>query len=97
MNYTDKEKYKNVYLTLCQLGVAFLVGKDRIAEKLNQQVIFASFHEAKRGKYKIAFIPLKYNPNQSEGFGIIDEYANFIENTLFKSLNSGYGVIDVGN
>lgn len=61
---------------------AFFIGTDRIAEKLNQTVIFASFHKPRRGQYEIEFIPLADNPDQSKGFGIIDEYAEVLENTI---------------
>ncbi len=66
-------------------NTAFLTGADRIANKLNQVVVFISSQKIKRGKYEIEFVLLEDKPKHKESSDIIDKYAEALEDTINKS------------
>lgn len=64
---------------------AFLVGADRIAKKLNYEVIFVAFQKIKRGSYEIEFIPIENNSQLNKSEEMINQYAQCLETAIIQS------------
>ena len=82
---SPKKHSSKHWVNFLNQDTAFLVGADRIAEKLNQTVIFVSFTKPSRGKYEITFIPMQRNEDKEKGETLIDQYAKLLEKNIHKT------------
>ena len=80
---SPRKKSSKHWMTFLNQETAFLVGADRIAEKLNQTVLYVSVQKPKRGNYEIEFIPLD-DANQNDSNELITKYANLLERSIME-------------
>ncbi len=80
---SPRKKSSKHWMTFLNQETAFLVGADRIAEKLNQTVFYVSVQKPKRGNYEIKFIPLD-DANQNDSNELITKYANLLERSIME-------------
>ena len=73
------------WLTFLNQDTAFLIGADRIAKKSNQVVVFPAFKKIKRGSYEVEYKLITEEPKAVEGFGIVEKYAEILEETIKES------------
>jgi KDO2-lipid IV(A) lauroyltransferase len=64
---------------------AFLTGAEKMAEKIEQVLVFPSIKKIKRGYYEVEFILIEKNNTENAHFSMTDSYAKNLEQSIKKS------------
>jgi KDO2-lipid IV(A) lauroyltransferase len=64
---------------------AFFVGAEKLAKKTGEVVLFPSFKKIRRGYYGLRFSLITDNPVSMRTNGIVEEYAEALENVILNS------------
>lgn len=81
---SPREKSSKHWMNFLHQETAFLVGADRIAEKLKQTILYVSVKKPTRGNYEIEFIPLEEGKSQNKDNGLITNYATLLEQSIME-------------
>jgi KDO2-lipid IV(A) lauroyltransferase len=82
---SPKKQSSKHWVKFLNQETAFLIGPDRIAKKLNQTLLYASFKKPRRGKYEMEFISIEDSPNQCKSEELINKYVKLLENTIIET------------
>lgn len=61
-----------------------ITGYDRIAQKMNQAVVYMDIAWKKRGFYEVTFRKITDNPREVEEYGIARDYLKALEETIIR-------------
>lgn len=64
---------------------AFLTGAEKMAEKIEQVLVFPSIKKIKRGYYEVEFILIEKNDADKANYSMTDAYANILEKSIKES------------
>lgn len=70
------------WTTFLNQDTAAITGYDRIAQKMDQAVLYMDIHWKKRGYYEIHFQEITDQPRKEEEFAITEDYFKALENTI---------------
>jgi KDO2-lipid IV(A) lauroyltransferase len=82
---SPREQSAKHWVQFLNQDTAFLKGTERIAKKLDQSIVFASFKKLKRGQYELEFKLLEEHPEKSSSEEIIERYAHSLEASIKSS------------
>ncbi|MDR1170525.1 MAG: lysophospholipid acyltransferase family protein [Prevotellaceae bacterium] len=65
-------------------GTPVFTGPEKIAHKFNAVFVFVNMQKVKRGHYRIEFIPLCENPENTDTYELTDSYLRTLEKIIYN-------------
>jgi len=79
---TPNERNIHYWTKFLNQDTPILQGTERIAKKLDQQVVYIRMKKVKRGYYEVEFIPLFDNPKKTAEFEITEKHTRVLEEII---------------